>query len=251
LLATLFGGIVWNIITWFLGLPTSSSHALIGGLVGSGIVASGIGVVHWPGVSVIFLFIFVAPLLGGIGALVVTTLTLWVFRKWHPAKAAPVLKGLQLFSALLAGIGHGTNDAQKSMGIITMALCAGGLASSAAFVVPHWVVLSCYGVIALGTVAGGWRIVKTMGTNITKIRPLEGFCSGMSASVVLMGTAHFGIPVSTTHVIAGSIMGVGTVEHAATVRWVTARKILWAWILTIPCAATIAALTYLVIHLFV
>jgi inorganic phosphate transporter, PiT family len=248
LLATLLGAVLWNIFTWLLGLPTSSSHALIGGLVGSGIAAAGTKVVIWGGVLKIFLFIFIAPIVGGIGAAVFTTLTIWIFRKSHPAKNGPIFKTLQLIASVFSSVGHGTNDAQKTMGIIALALLTGGITSS--FLIPKWVVFSAYTSISLGTIFGGWRIVKTMGTSITKIREMEGFCSNAAAAVVLIGTSHFGIPVSTTHVISGSIMGVGAVEHAAKVRWITARKIIWAWILTIPTAAIFAGLSYLAIGRF-
>jgi PiT family inorganic phosphate transporter len=248
LLATLLGAVAWNILTWLFGLPTSSSHALIGGLVGSGIATAGTKIVIWGGVLKIFLFIFIAPIIGGLGAGIITILTIWIFRKSHPAKNGPIFKSLQLIASVFSSVGHGTNDAQKTMGIIALALLTGGVTSS--FVIPQWVVLCAYTSISLGTVFGGWRIVKTMGTSITKIREMEGFCSNAAAAFVLLGTSHFGIPVSTTHVISGSIMGVGAVEHAAKVRWITARKIVWAWILTIPTAAVFAGLSYCVIGPF-
>ncbi len=249
LLATLIGAVLWNILTWLLGLPTSSSHSLIGGLVGSGIAAAGTKVVIWGGVLKIFTFIFIAPLLGGLGAGLFTVLTIWIFRKSHPAKNGRVFKTLQLVACVFSSVGHGTNDAQKTMGVIALALLTGGITSS--FFIPKWVVLSAYTSISLGTVFGGWRIVKTMGTSITKIREMEGFCSNAAAAFVLIGTSHFGIPVSTTHVISGSIMGVGAVEHAAKVRWITARKIIWAWILTIPTSALFAGLSYLIAGPFI
>ena len=248
LLTTLLGAVLWNILTWILGLPTSSSHALIGGLVGSGIAAAGAEVVIWGGVLKIFLFIFIAPIVGGIASAVFTILTIWIFRKSHPAKNGPIFKTLQLIASIFSSIGHGTNDAQKTMGIMALALCTAGITSS--FVIPKWVVLSAYTAISLGTIFGGWRIVKTMGTSITKIREMEGFCSNAAAAIVLIGTSHFGIPVSTTHVISGSIMGVGAVEHAASVRWIMARKIVWAWILTIPTTAIFAGGVYMLIGNF-
>jgi len=245
LLATLAGAILWNIITWLLGLPTSSSHALIGGLIGSGIAVAGFTVVIWGGVLKIFLFIFIAPILGLLGAMVFTTGTIWIFRKSTPSKSNPIFKKLQLVSATFASIGHGTNDAQKTMGIIALALYVGNVSGSfKTGKIDDWVVFAAYTSISLGTMFGGWRIVKTMGTSITKIRQMEGFCANAAAAVVLIGTAHAGIPVSTTHVIGGSIMGVGSVEHAKSVRWITARKILWAWILTIPSSAFFAFMTY-------
>ncbi len=242
LLGALVGAITWNIITWLLGLPTSSSHALIGGLVGSGLVAVGPKVVIWAGVIKIFSFIIIAPFLGMLGAMVFTTIILWMFRKTNHKKSASLFKKLQLVSAACYGIGHGTNDSQKTMGIIALVLFAGGVNQK--FQLDNWVILTCYSALALGTICGGWRIVKTMGTSITKIHATEGFCAETSAAFVLLGTQHFGIPVSTTHVIAGSIMGVGSTQRA-TVRWITARKIIWAWIITIPASATFAAIAYL------
>lgn len=245
LLATLLGAIAWNILTWLLGLPTSSSHALIGGLIGSGIAAAGAKVVIWAGVLKIFAFIVIAPLLGMLGGMFFTAVIMWIFKGSTPKRARRTFNYLQLISAAGASVGHGTNDAQKTMGIIALALYTGGITSS--FEIREWVVIAAYSAISLGTFFGGWRIVKTMGTSITKLREMEGFCSNAAASLVLMGTAHAGIPVSTTHVIAGSIMGVGAVEHARTVRWITARKIVWAWLFTIPVTACFAGLMYLIV----
>jgi len=249
LLGALLGAIGWNLITWILGLPTSSSHALVGGLtgaaMGSWFFGSQVGIV-WAGLFKIFAFIIVAPSVGMIGAILFTIVIMWVFRKTTPRKAGWLFRRLQLVSSAFYSIGHGTNDAQKSMGVITMALIVAGMQTgeaAKAFEIPHWVVLSCYAAIAIGTMSGGWRIVKTMGTSITKIRQQEGFCSETAAAAVLMTTAHFGIPVSTTHVISGSIMGVGVVEGARKVRWTTARRILWAWVITIPAAGSVAAIS--------
>jgi len=249
LIAALAGAILWNIITWLLGLPTSSSHALIGGLVGAAIAAAGFGVVVVNSILTVIAFIVIAPLLGYIGAVIVTLGIMRLFQslKVTPATATAIFKPLQLVSAAVYAVAHGTNDAQKSMGIIALALVAGGVNTD--FKLDGWVVLACYSAIGLGTMFGGWKIVKTMGTRITKIRSMEGFCAETASSTVMLATAHFGIPVSTTHVIAGSIMGVGTVEHAATVRWVTARKIMWAWILTIPLTGTCAAAIYWLLKL--
>jgi inorganic phosphate transporter, PiT family len=248
LIAALLGAILWNIITWLIGLPTSSSHALIGGLVGAALVSAGPKAIIAGGLLKILLFIVVAPLLGWLGSVLFTNIVLAFSRKARPARANKVFKRLQLVSASSYAVAHGTNDAQKSMGIIALALFAGGANSS--FVLDRWVVFSCYSAMALGTMLGGWRIVRTMGTRITKIRPMEGFCAETASAIVMFVTAHFGIPVSTTHVIAGSIMGVGTVESAAAVRWVTARRIVWAWLLTIPFTAACSALCYSVIRLF-
>jgi PiT family inorganic phosphate transporter len=280
ILASLSGAALWNIITWWLGLPTSSSHALIGGLAGSTmmavatatkgmmvpfkVVAGGppppiIGLmydkislfghtVYLLGVFKIMLFIIIAPLLGMLAASIFTSMVMWCFRKAKPARANIWFRNLQLVSASWYSFGHGMNDAQKTMAIIMMALIAWSPSVYSLDKPVHWVILSCYAAIGLGTMFGGWRIVKTMGTKITKIRAMEGFCAESAASLVLMGTAHYGIPVSTTHVISGAIMGVGAVEHAAKVRWVTARNILWAWILTIPLTAIFTAGVYLVLH---
>lgn len=248
LLGALFGATLWNILTWIWGLPTSSSHALIGGLIGSGVAASGLKIIVVSGVLKIVAFIIIAPLLGMVGSMLFTLLIFILFRKSNPQNAAKTFRNLQLISATFYSVGHGTNDAQKTMGIISLALFSSGYSST--FEVQTWVALSCHAAIALGTMFGGWRIVKTMGTKITKIHALEGFCAETAAAIVLLGTAHIGIPVSTTHVIAGAIMGVGTVEHAANVRWATARNILWAWLLTIPATAACGALCYLVVNMF-
>jgi len=247
LLAALIGAVSWNLITWVLGLPTSSSHALIGGLVGSAIASVGIGGVHWDGVLKIFSFILIAPVLGFLGASMLTVLIFWIFRKAHPHRTRGFFKGLQLVAAAFFSVTHGSNDSQKSMAIIAMAMVAAGVHST--LTLDPWVVFSCYFAISLGTVFGGWRIVKTMGTSITKIRAMEGFASNTAAGAVIMATTLMGIPVSTTHVISGSIMGVGAVENAAKVKWITARRIVWAWILTIPAAAFIASLCYLGLRL--
>jgi inorganic phosphate transporter, PiT family len=247
ILSALLGAILWNIITWLLGLPTSSSHALIGGLVGGAIAASGFSSVLYQGILTIVSFIIIAPMLGWIGAIVFTIIVINLFKKTRPDKATGIFRKLQPFSTIAYAMGHGTNDAQKSMGIIAMALYAGGVATE--FKLEPWIVISCYVAISLGTMFGGWRIVKTMGTKIINIQPMEGFCADTSSAIVLLVTAHFGIPVSTTHVIAGSIMGVGTVEKAASVRWITARKILLTWLLTIPLTAICSALMYYIISL--
>ncbi len=249
ILAALLGAVIWNIITWLLGLPTSSSHALIGGLIGAGIASSGFKSLIYSGILKIVLFIIIAPLIGMLGAIIFTIVILWIFHKVNRKKADKSFKLLQLLSATVYSIGHGTNDSQKTMGVIALTLFSAGLIST--FHVDTWIVISCYAAISLGTFFGGWRIVKTMGTNITKIRSLEGFCAETSAATVLLGTARMGIPVSTTHVISGAIMGVGTVENARAVRWITAKKILLAWIMTIPITAIISMLSFFIIKLFV
>jgi len=248
LLAAVAGAILWNIATWLLGLPTSSSHALIGGLIGAGIAGVGTQVVLLGGVLKIVAFIIIAPVLGLGFAFIFTIITIRFCWGFHPKSTTKAFKWLQLASTVFFSVGHGTNDAQKTMGIIALALFAGGVTNS--FELKEWVVVSCYIAISLGTMMGGWRIVKTMGTRITRIQPMEGFCSSTAAAIVLLVTSHVGIPVSTTHVIAGSIMGVGTAEGAANVRWVTARKIVWAWFLTIPLTALCAALVFKTIGFF-
>lgn len=248
ILGALIGAIIWNIITWLWGLPTSSSHALIGALIGSGVASAGFKIVIWAGVLKVAAFIILAPLLGMLASMLFTWIIIWLFHKSRPATTANVFKKLQLISATFYSIGHGTNDAQKVMGIIAMALVTAGMTDT--FEIKPWIALSCYSAIALGTMLGGWRIVKTMGTKITKIRAMEGFCAESASSLVLLGTAHFGIPVSTTHVISGSIMGVGTVEQASKVRWVTARKIIWAWLLTIPLTGICAFVVHKLLMIF-
>lgn len=244
LFSALMGAIIWNIITWILGLPTSSSHALIGGLVGAGIAAAGMKAVISSGVLKIFSFIFVAPVIGAVGSVILTVIVMRVFAKTNRFRVEWILKKLQLVSSTFLSLGHGTNDAQKTMGIIALVLLTAGVNST--FQVNEWVILSCFAAISLGTAFGGWRIVKTMGGKVTKIGPQEGFCSETASSIVLIGTAHFGIPVSTTHVIAGSIMGAGSVKGSKAVRWITARRILWAWVLTIPLTALCSALFYFI-----
>jgi inorganic phosphate transporter, PiT family len=247
ILAALVGAILWNIMTWILGLPTSSSHALIGGMVGSALVAAGTKALVFTGILKIFAFIFIAPLLGMIGAMLFTTAILFAFRNSRRRKSDKWFRRLQLVSATVYSVSHGTNDAQKTMGVIALTLLSAGMLSK--FSVPLWVVLSCYSAICIGTFFGGWRIVKTMGTNITKIRAREGFCAETSSGVVLMVSAHLGVPVSTTHVISGSIMGVGAIENARGVRWQTARRIIWSWLLTIPISALVGAMTYFLLSL--
>jgi PiT family inorganic phosphate transporter len=250
ILAALIGASLWNIATWLIGLPTSSSHALIGGLVGAGIAAIGLKAIIFAGVLKIFLFIIIAPVLGFAGAFIVTGIVRWIAQPFRPSKINPLFKYLQIVSSMAASIGHGTNDAQKSMGIIALTLFAAHphLSTAPHQLEPaHWVVFACYTAISLGTTFGGWRIVRTMGTQITKIGPTEGFCSGAASSGVLFFATHLGIPVSTTHIISSSIMGVGSVASVGKVRWITARKIVWAWFLTIPITAACAALAYVAV----
>ena len=248
ILAALVGAILWNIITWFYGIPSSSSHALIGGLIGAGIASSSFGSIIFSGVNKILLFIFIAPLLGFLGSTIFTILMMWIFKNTSPSRINQYFKRLQIVSSSFYSLGHGTNDAQKTMGVIALLLFSSGLIGT--FYVPKWVIIASYTAIALGTFFGGWRIVKTMGIRITKLKPFHGFSAETSGALVLLGTALFGIPVSTTHVISSSIMGVGSVQRYSGVRWQIARRIVLAWLLTIPMSAVIGGISYFVIGLF-
>jgi PiT family inorganic phosphate transporter len=241
--AALVAAITWNLITWWLGLPSSSSHTLVGGLIGAAIASSGWDSVITGGVLKIVAFIFVAPILGFILGHLLSSLITWIFKRTHPFTIDKIFRRLQLFSASTFSLGHGGNDAQKSMGIIWVALILSGL-STKDDKIPIWVVLSCQAAIALGTLFGGWRIVKTMGQRITKIKPFEGFCAEISGSLTLFGATHWGIPVSTTHTITGAIMGVGARKGASSVRWGVTKKIFIAWLITIPVSAIIGAIMY-------
>ncbi len=245
LFAALLGAIMWNLITWFYGIPSSSSHALIGGLVGAAVMAGGVHAIQFSGVNKVIMFIVLAPLIGLVGGMLFTIIVSNISRFFAPTKINFLFKRLQLISASSYSLGHGTNDAQKTMGVITAVLFSAGMISS--FEVPVWVILSAHAAIALGTFAGGWRIVNTMGHKITKLRPVHGFCAESGGAIVLLGTAHFGIPVSTTHVIAGSIMGVGASKRVTGVKWQVARKMFLAWLLTVPISAFFAAVSYAVL----
>ncbi len=249
ILAALFGAIIWNLITWYGGLPSSSSHALIGGLIGAGLISAGPGSIIMSGVQKILLFIILAPLMGFLGAVIFSILMIWVFRRSSEKKVNGYFRKLQIVSSSFYSLGHGMNDAQKTMGIITVALLSTGYISD--FTVPFWVIISSYSAIALGTFSGGWRIVKTMGMGITKLKPFQGFSAETSGGLVLQFASWLGIPVSTTHVISGSIMGVGATARISAVRWQVARSIIWAWILTIPLSALMAAVSYLAIKVVV
>jgi PiT family inorganic phosphate transporter len=241
--ATLVGACCWNIITWYFGLPTSSSHALIGGMIGSALVKTGPEALVFHGIAKTVVFIFVSPVAGLVLGFGFGIAVQWVFRRSSPGGVDHVFRKGQLVSAALYSMGHGGNDAQKTMGIISGLLFSAGLLGGA-FHVPLWVVLSCHAAIALGTMLGGWRIVKTMGQKVAKLRPVDGFCAESSAAIMLFFSTHFGIPVSTTHTITGAIMGVGSLKRLNAVRWGVAKRIVWAWVLTIPCSALIAAFVY-------
>lgn len=243
--SALIGAIVWDLITWFLGLPTSSSHALVGGLIGAGLVAIGRSSVNSSGVEKVVAFMVLSPIVGMVAAFILTAVIIRTFYKVSPTRINIYFKKLQLCSAFFYSVTHGTNDAQKTMGIITVLLVAYG--SLTTFSVPLWVILACHISISLGTFFGGWRIVKTMAQKITKLKPYQGFCAETSGGLVLLSMAWLGVPVSTTHVISASIMGVGATNKLSAVRWGMARKIVAAWMLTIPASAIIAALTYFIL----
>ncbi len=243
--AALVAAIIWNLVTWWLGLPSSSSHTLVGGLIGAAVMNSGFGSVIAGGVIKIVAFIFIAPLLGFLFSFFLSSVTMWIFRRVPPFSVDKWFRRFQIVSASAFSLGHGGNDAQKSMGIIWVALIISGLASKDSTRPENWVILSCQAAIALGTLFGGWRIVKTMGQKITKLKPFEGFCSETAGSVTLFVATHWGIPVSTTHTITGAIMGAGARKGASAVKWGVTRKIFWAWILTIPVSGVIGAAMYL------
>ena len=246
ILGALCGAIVWNLITWYYGIPSSSSHALIGGFAGAAVAKAGFGALLASGLIKIAVFIVLAPVLGLVLGFIFMTLTLLTFRNARPSRVDALFRRLQLVSAAFYSLGHGTNDAQKTMGIIAILLYSSGHLGSE-FYVPFWVVLAAHAAIGLGTLAGGWRIVKTMGMRLTKLRPVGGFCAETAGAIMLIGTAVGGIPVSTTHTITGSIMGVGTTQRLSAVRWGLAGRIVWAWILTIPLSALLAGLTWLLL----
>lgn len=244
ILSALGGAIIWNILTWYFGLPSSSSHALIGGLIGVGLVKGGTDVLVFSGIFKTALFIILAPTIGlGLGLFMMVSV-LNLSRNSNVARANKLFRKLQLLSAACYSLGHGMNDAQKTMGIIAMVLFSRGLMGPT-FHIPFWIVLLCHAVIALGTMAGGWRIVKTMGTKITKLQPMGGFCAETAAAISIIGASYAGIPVSTTHTITGAIMGVGATKRLTAVRWGVAGNIIWAWILTIPVSALLSAVIFL------
>ena len=247
ILAGLIGAIAWDLITWHRGLPTSSSHALIGGFAGAAVVKAGFGSLVASGLIKIGVFMVVAPLAGLVVGFTMMLATLWTFKSETPGRVDRFFRRGQLVSAAAYSLGHGTNDAQKTMGIIAVLLFTTGHLGPE-FYVPFWVVLAAHAALGLGTMAGGWRIVKTMGMRITKLRPVGGFCAETGGAVTLIGTAIAGIPVSTTHTITGSIMGVGATQRLSAVRWGVAGNILWAWILTMPASALIAGAAWFLIR---
>jgi inorganic phosphate transporter, PiT family len=251
ILAGLLGAVVWDLLTWYFGLPTSSSHALIGGYAGAAIAKVGFGAVIYSGWTHTVVSMFVSPLIGlALGLFFMSTVS-WVFRRVTPGKVDRFFRKGQLVSAGLYSLGHGGNDAQKTMGIIAILIYtykrSQGL-TPADVHVELWMVVACYAAIALGTLSGGWRIVKTMGSKITKLKPVGGFCAESAAALTLFGNSYLGIPVSTTHTITGAIMGVGATQRLSAVRWGVATRIVWAWVLTIPASAAIAALSFFALH---
>ena len=257
IMAGLSGAVLWDLITWWWGLPTSSSHALIGGYAGAALARAGLmrGMGHsfdgliagqW---TLTLTFIFAAPMIGLISAYALMTLVYWLFRKSSPRKMDFYFRKLQLLSAASFSLSHGANDAQKTMGIITGVLVASGFQKT--FEIHLWVVMACYAAIALGTLSGGWRIVHTMGGRLTRLKPRSGFCAETGAAGAVLLATHLGLPVSTTHAIAGAIAGVGSIHRLKAVRWGIATNIVWAWVLTIPAAASIAWLSYWLLHMLV
>jgi PiT family inorganic phosphate transporter len=264
----LLGAIVWNIITWILGLPTSSSHALVAGIAGAAVTKAGVDVVIWPGKwRGILMFIVLGPLIGFLIGGLFMVITAWIFRRATPHRVDSWFRRLQLFSAAVFSLSHGGNDAQKTMGIIVLLLTAAGHKTwtqpspghhwfdyfnifGHSHTVAPWVILICHLAIGLGTLFGGWRIVKTMGMGITRLQPVGGFCAETAAATTIIAATNLGIPISTTHAITGSILGVGTTRGVRSVRWIWGQRIVMAWLLTIPCSAFMAAITYLLVHTF-
>ena len=242
------GAIVWNVVTWLAGIPSSSSHALIGGLLGAGLAKAGFDPIVWEGVFKTVAGIVVSPALGFGLALLLVLIVSWCFVKATPAMADATFRKLQFLSAAAFSLGHGGNDAQKTMGVITVLLYAHGNLTGA-FHVPLWVVLSCQAAMALGTLMGGWRIVHTMGSKITRLSPQQGFCAETAGAITLFAATHIGVPVSTTHTITGAIVGVGAAKRVSAVRWNVASGIVWAWVITMPAAGVIAAALYFLARL--
>ncbi len=250
ILSALSGAIIWNLTTWYYGLPSSSSHALIGGLIGAGIAKAGTSTLVWSGIIKTTAFIVLSPAIGLFLGYFFMTLSLNLNRNSNMARSDKLYRKLQFASSAVYSLGHGMNDAQKTIGIIAIVLYSKGLISSS-FDIPYWIIIMCYSVIALGTMFGGWRIVKTMGTRITKLNPIGGFSAEAGAACAIIGASIAGIPVSTTHTITGAIVGVGATKRLSAVRWGVAGNIIWAWILTIPIATIISAITYYSLkHLF-
>ena len=240
----LIGALAWNVITWYYGIPSSSSHALIGGMIGATVAKAGVGALNSAGITKTVVFILVAPLMGFALGATLLLLIAWIFRRSTPGGVDKWFRRGQLVSCALYSLGHGSNDAQKTIGIIWLLLITAGMATSDQKTLPYWVVISCYAAISLGTLFGGWRIVKTMGQKITKLKPVGGFAAETGGAITLFIASSFGIPVSTTHTITGAIVGVGAARKLSAVRWGLAGNIVWAWVLTIPASAFIAAIAW-------
>ncbi|MBP9722591.1 MAG: inorganic phosphate transporter [Gammaproteobacteria bacterium] len=249
-LISLISAIVWNIITWYYGIPSSSSHALIGGMLGAAIAKSGWGFLNFYGLAKVILAIVISPFIGFIIGQLLMLITIRIFFNFSPSRTNSIFRKMQIFSSALISLGHGGNDAQKTMGIIAVLLFSTGSLGEN-FYVPMWVTLGCYFVISLGTIFGGWRIVKTMGMKITKLKPVSGCCAETASALTLFLATGLGIPVSTTHTITGSIIGVGSLQSTAAVRWGVARNIVYAWVLTIPAAAILAGGLWFLTSLFI
>ena len=247
ILGALTGAIVWNVVTWWLGIPSSSSHALIGGLAGAGIAKAGMAAVVFSGLAVTALGIVLSPLLGFALAQLLVLIVSWTNRRATPYAVDRRFRILQLFSASMYSLGHGGNDAQKTMGIIAVLLYSQGMLGTQ-FHVPFWVVLSCQAAMGLGTLFGGWRIVHTMGSRITQLKPIQGFCAETGGAITLFIATGLGVPVSTTHTITGAIVGVGAARRATAVRWSVAQRIVVAWVITMPAAGAVGAATYWLVH---
>jgi inorganic phosphate transporter, PiT family len=245
----LTGAISWNLITWFYGIPSSSSHALVGGIVGAGVAKVGIGGIVWSGLNKTLWGIVISPFTGFILGILMFILVSWLFVRANPSFADGLFRKLQLVSSALYSIGHGSNDAQKTAGIISVLLFANGIDKE--FTVHWWVVMACFIVMGFGTLMGGWRIVHTMGSKVTRLTPMQGACAETAGAITLFGATHLGIPVSTTHTITSAIVGVGTAKRASSVRWGIAKGILYAWVITIPASALIAAVTYWISSRFI
>ena len=249
-LSGLIAAIIWNLLTWWYGIPSSSSHTLIGGFAGAGIAhAGGFAAIQWDKVSPTLYFIVLAPVLGMLMSIIISIITLHIVKNSSPLKVDNIFRRLQLLSSAAYSLGHGGNDAQKVMGIIAAAMLAKGIITDI-HELPAWVPLACYSAIALGTLFGGWRIVKTMGQRVTKLTPFEGFSAETAGAITLFFTQHFKIPVSTTHTITGSIVGVGITKRISAVRWGVTLKLIWAWVLTIPVSAMMALLFYKILSQF-
>ncbi|MCU1227400.1 MAG: pitA [Acidobacteria bacterium] len=245
--AGLIGAIVWDLITWYYGLPTSSSHALIGGYAGAAVANAGFTAIVLSGWTKTLIYIVLAPMIGLILALIITVAIFWIFQRWTPTKVDRLFRRAQLVSAAAYSLGHGTNDAQKTMGIIAGVLFTAGYLKT--FMIPTWVILAAHSAIALGTLSGGWRIIHTMGSKITRLQPVGGFAAETAGAITLFIASSIGVPVSTTHTITGAIVGVGATRRLSAVRWGIAGRIVWAWVLTIPMAALIGALTFGLVRL--